>query len=154
MAWRPPDPTRASCGLEASGCGAQSLQQRKRLPHPQPPTASAGRSESPGQKPGSDGEESSRGAAAGHRESAASKAPEFSISGTGSRFSAGRLARQWFFRKGECLRRGALDRIWNPGVGVSLEDKKSSSQPPTDGPRSSEDQGSRRTSRCPVLKSG
>lgn len=50
---------------------------------------------------------------------------QFSISGAGSRSSAGRLAVGWFFREGECLRRRALDHcIWNPGGGVSPEDKK------------------------------
>lgn len=79
---------------------------------------------------------------------------QFSIPGSGSRSSAGRLTVRWFFREGECLRRGALDPMWNPGGGVCPEDKGTASHGSCRWARCLRGPGSRCLSRCPVLEAG
>lgn len=126
-AWRPPDPTRASCELEASSCSVLRAcsRGRKRQPHPQPPQRLQAGPSLQGKSLGVMARSPAEGPQQATGNQQLQRLLQFSISGAGSRSSAGRLAVGWFFREGECLRRRALARcIWNPGGGVSPEDKK------------------------------
>lgn len=125
--------------LLATLCSERAAEEGRASPTPSPPqrrqaglspraplpapTVAAGRSESQGKSLGV----MARSQAEGPQQTAGNqqlqRLLQFSISGSGSRSSAGRLPVRWFFRGGECLKRETLDRMWNPGGGVSPEEK-------------------------------
>lgn len=106
-AWRPPDPTRASCELEASSCSVLRAcsRGRKRQPHPQPPQRLQAGPSLQGKSLGVMARSPAEGPQQATGNQQLQRLLQFSISGAGSRSSAGRLAVGWFFREGECLRK-------------------------------------------------
>lgn len=121
----PPDPTRTSCALEASGHSVLRAcsSGRKSQPTPSPCQRLQEGLSPQGKSLGVMAKSQAEGPQQTAGNQQLRRILQFSIPGSGSRSSAGRLTVRWFFREGECLRRGALDRMWNPGGGVCPEDK-------------------------------